>query len=221
MPERIAALLEACAAVLVRSANAQFEAGADAIQIGEGGAGAKMLSPAMYEQWLLPVHRRLIAQIDGPTIMHICGDIRPRLHLMSQTGMTCFNFDWCIPPVEMVTAAAGRFTVMGNVNTTDLLTGQPAEIRRQVAACVAAGVEIISPGLRDQSEMPQRQPPRDGRGDRPGSGVLRALPRLNGLPSLTRWVDALPLFSPRPEKSSRSDYVPPFTGPKDYGICLH
>lgn len=153
-PERIAALLEACAAVLVRSANAQFEAGADAIQIGEGGAGAKMLSPAMYEQWLLPVHRRLIAQIDGPTIMHICGDIRPRLHLMSQTGMTCFNFDWCIPPVEMVTAAAGRFTVMGNVNTTDLLTGQPAEIRRQVAACVAAGVEIISPGCAISPKCP-------------------------------------------------------------------
>ncbi len=153
-PERIAALLEVCTAVLVRSANAQFEAGAEAIQIGEGGAGGKMLSPAMYEQWLLPVHRRLIAAIDGPTIMHICGDIRPRLHLLSQTGMTGFNFDWCIPPAEMVAAAAGRFTLMGNVNTTDLLSGQPVEIRRQVAACLAAGVEIIGPGCAISPKCP-------------------------------------------------------------------
>jgi [methyl-Co(III) methanol-specific corrinoid protein]:coenzyme M methyltransferase len=152
-PERIAALLDVCTDVLVRYANAQFEAGADAIAIGEGGAGAKMLSPAMYQQWLLPVHRRLIAEIHGPTIMHICGDIRPRLGLLAQTGMTCFNFDWCIPPAEMV-AAAGHFTLMGNVNTTDLLRGPPAEIRCQVAACLAAGVQIIGPGCAISPKCP-------------------------------------------------------------------
>ncbi len=145
-PQRIAAFLDACTALLVRYANAQFEAGADAVAIGEGGAGAKMLSPALYQRWLLPVHQRLIAHVHGPTIMHICGDIRPRLPLLSQTGMTCFNFDWCIRPAEMVAAAAGRFTVMGNVNTTDLLNGTPAEIQRQVAENLAAGVQIVSPG---------------------------------------------------------------------------
>ncbi len=45
--------------------------GIDALAIGEGGAGANMLSPAMYEQLLLPGHQRMIGRIDGPTIMHI------------------------------------------------------------------------------------------------------------------------------------------------------
>jgi [methyl-Co(III) methanol-specific corrinoid protein]:coenzyme M methyltransferase len=139
-------LLDVCCEILVKCANAQFEAGADAIAIGEGGAGAKMLSPAAYEEILLPVHRRMVAQIDGPTIMHICGDILPRLDMIGRTGVTCFNFDWVVPPEKIVAAAAGQLTVMGNVNTSDLLSATPAEIAKQTQQNVRAGVQIISPG---------------------------------------------------------------------------
>ena len=145
-PAKVATYLDVCAEALVCCANAQFEAGADAISIGEGGAGARMLSPAAYEEWLLPVHRRMISRIHGPTIMHICGDVRARLHLLAQTGMTCFNFDWAVPPAEMAAAAAGRFSIMGNINTTDLLCAAPAEIARQAEENMAAGVNIVSPG---------------------------------------------------------------------------
>ena len=126
----------------------------DAISIGEGGAGARMLSPAAYEECLLPVHQRLISRIHGPTIMHICGDVRSRLHLLAQTGMTCFNFDWAVPPAEMAAAAAGKFSIMGNINTTDLLCAAPAEIARQVEECLAAGVHIISPGCATSPKCP-------------------------------------------------------------------
>jgi len=40
----------------------------------------------------------------------------------------------------------GRFSLMGNINTTDLHLGTPAEIERQVAENLEAGVDIISPG---------------------------------------------------------------------------
>ena len=145
-PRKIAAFLEVCVEGLIRCANAQFEQGIDALAIGEGGAGANMLSPAMYEKYLLPVHRQMIARIAGPVIMHICGDIMPRLHMLAETGMRCFNFDWSIPPKVMVEAARGKFSVMGNVNTADLLNARPAEIGRQVSENLEAGVNIISPG---------------------------------------------------------------------------
>jgi [methyl-Co(III) methanol-specific corrinoid protein]:coenzyme M methyltransferase len=35
---------------------------------------------------------------------------------------------------------------MGNVNTTDLLTGSPEDIRSQVFENLEAGVDVISPG---------------------------------------------------------------------------
>ncbi len=153
-PQRIRAFLDVCVDVLVRCGNAQFELGIDALAIGEGGAGAQMLSPAMYRQFLLPVHQQMIRRLRGPTVMHICGDVRPRLQMLAETGLTCFNFDWSIPPQTMAEAAAGKFTVMGNVSTTDLLNADPAEIERQVQEAVKAGVHIISPGCAVSPKCP-------------------------------------------------------------------
>jgi MtaA/CmuA family methyltransferase len=145
-PDLITHFLDVCVEVLVTCANAQFEIGIDALAIGEGGAGANMLSPDLYQRLLLPVHQRMLQRIEGPTIMHICGDVTPRLAMFKQTAMTCFNFDWAIAPEVIVRAAAGAYRVMGNVNTADLLNGTPLDIARQVEQNMAAGVDIISPG---------------------------------------------------------------------------
>ncbi len=155
-PERIVAFMDRTVDLLAAYGNAQFAEGADAIVIGEGGAGAQMLSPAMYEAYLLPVHKRLVARIQGPTILHICGDIRPRLGMLARTGITCFNFDWAIPPQDMVEAAWGHFSVMGNINTADLLYGAPETIEKQVEECLRAGVHIISPGCALSPKCPNR-----------------------------------------------------------------
>lgn len=145
-PGKIAGFLEVALEILVKFANAQFEMGIDAVSIGEGGAGANMLSPGMYEQMLLGVHEEMISRIKGPVIMHICGDIMPRLDMLERTGMTCFNFDWAVGPKEMAQASAGKFSIMGNINTTDLLYAEPSEIERQVIENLQGGVDIISPG---------------------------------------------------------------------------
>jgi [methyl-Co(III) methanol-specific corrinoid protein]:coenzyme M methyltransferase len=155
-PDKIRVFLDVATECLVTCAHAQLEIGIDALAIGEGGAGAQMLSPAMYESMLLPVHQRLLRRIEGPTIMHVCGDVTPRLRHMRQTGMTCFNFDWAIAPAAMVAQAAGAFSLMGNVNTTDLLSGAEAEIERQVFDNLEAGVDIISPGCAISPSCPNR-----------------------------------------------------------------
>ena len=153
-PEKIRQFIDLCVEVLVKCANAQFEVGIDAFAIGEGGAGANMMSPAMYEDLLLDVHRGMIARIDGPTIMHMCGDITPRLDSLAKIGLKCFNFDWDIEPKLMKQASEGKFTIMGNVNTTDLMQATPDVIQQQVAACLDAGVAIISPGCAVSPECP-------------------------------------------------------------------
>jgi [methyl-Co(III) methanol-specific corrinoid protein]:coenzyme M methyltransferase len=43
---------------------------------------------------------------------------------------------------------------MGNVNTTDLLTGSPDEIKAQVFENLEAGVDIISPGCAISPQCP-------------------------------------------------------------------
>ena len=153
-PDLVAHFLDVCVEVLVRCANAQFEIGIDALSIGEGGAGANMMSPQMYRSLLLPVHQRMISRIEGPTIMHICGDVSPRLTMFKETDMTCFNFDWAMSPEAIVEAADGAYRVMGNINTTDLLSGSPTDIERQVVSNLQAGVDIISPGCATSPKCP-------------------------------------------------------------------
>jgi len=153
-PGKILHFLEVASDILIKCANAQFESGADALAIGEGGAGGNMVSPAMHERFLLDVHRKMTQKISGPTIMHICGDITPRLHLLARTGFTCFNFDWAIKPEIIRPISEGKFTIMGNVNTTDLLRAGPEEIARQVIENIEAGVDIISPGCAVSPECP-------------------------------------------------------------------
>lgn len=155
-PGRIKHFLRICLEVLVRCANAQFESGADALAIGEGGAGANMLSPQMYSEFLLEVHQEMIRRIQGPTIMHMCGDITPRLGSLRQLGLDCFNFDWAIEPRLMKEKSQGSFSVMGNINTTDLLTGSPESIEAQVFAGLEAGVDIISPGCAISPKCPNK-----------------------------------------------------------------
>jgi MtaA/CmuA family methyltransferase len=153
-PGKISDFLNAAVDVLAESANAQLDAGAQAISIGEGGAGANMLSPTMHEKLLLEPHKRLVSAIRGYTIMHVCGDITPRLNLLTQTGMRCFNFDWDIEPKAIKKAVGDKMFLMGNINTTDLLNGTPAEIERQVNKCLDAGIDIISPGCAISPECP-------------------------------------------------------------------
>ncbi len=145
-PDRVHAMLDVAVEILARCAAAEVEAGADAVAIGEGGAGGNMLSPAMHRAFLSDAHQRLVAQIPAPTIMHICGNMTPRVDALIDSGITCFNFDWAVDPATMKEKAGGAFTLMGNINTTDLLLGTPHEIRQQVLGCVDAGIDIISPG---------------------------------------------------------------------------
>ncbi len=155
-PGRIKYFLEIATEILIRCGNAQFKAGADALALGEGGAGGNMLSPQMHKNFLLDTHKRLIKNIKGPTIMHICGDITQRLDLIAETGITCFNFDWAIKPKIMKKISNGKFKIMGNVNTTDLLMANPEEIERQVIENLQAGVDIISPGCATSPECPNK-----------------------------------------------------------------
>jgi len=153
-PSKIRHFIDVATDILIECANAQFDEGIDALAIGEGGAGGSVISPAIHERFLLEAHHKMVRRIKGPTIMHICGDITPRLHLLTTIGLTCFNFDWAIKPRTMKELSKGKFRIMGNINTTDLLISKPEEIERQVFESLEAGVDIISPGCAISPKCP-------------------------------------------------------------------
>ncbi len=145
-PEKMGHFIERAAEILIICANAQFDVGIDALAIGEGGAGANMLSPMMYEKFLLKVHQEMIKRIQGPVIMHMCGDISSRLGMLEKIGLAGFNFDWNIAPAVIKAVCGGKFKLMGNISTTDLLNATPETIEKQVFENLEAGIDMIGPG---------------------------------------------------------------------------
>ena len=139
--------------VAVVFARAQFQAGADAVTLADHATG-DLVSPDMYREFLWPIHCELARRIDGPVILHICGDTADRLAAIAHTGLTCFHFD---SKVSAQTAreivdrqgtvnGKSRLTLMGNINNpVTLLNGGPEDVRREVAECLRRGVQIIGP----------------------------------------------------------------------------
>ncbi|GAI84988.1 unnamed protein product, partial [marine sediment metagenome] len=67
-PDKVRSLLEAYIPVTVAFANAQLRAGADVVTLPDHATG-NMVSPKTYAQFLVPLHRKMLPQIGGPTIL--------------------------------------------------------------------------------------------------------------------------------------------------------
>lgn len=153
-PGQVGEVLRRLQPVAVLFAEAQLEAGADVITLGDHATG-DLVSAGMYREMLWPIHRELAQAISGPVILHICGNTADRLADIAHTGFASFHFDSRVPAArarqivdgEGLTAAGDRMvTLMGNINNPDtLLRGRPEDVAREVRECLAQGIEIIGP----------------------------------------------------------------------------
>lgn len=126
-------------------ARKQFEAGADAVTLGDHATG-DLVAPGMYRDFLWPLHRELAKAIRGPLILHICGDTLDRIPWISRSEMACYHFESKVSAAKARWAAGDRIALMGNINNPQtLLTGGPEQVAREVEECLLADIEIIAP----------------------------------------------------------------------------
>ena len=144
-PSKVKQIIERLMPAAIAFANAQIDAGADCILLGDH-ATADLCSPAAYKKFLQEVHSRLAEEIKAPVILHICGNTRDRIGMISQTKLNCFHWDTKSgPPEEMRQLAGERLALMGGVSNTLLLNGSPDDIFKQAKAAAKAGIDIIGP----------------------------------------------------------------------------
>jgi MtaA/CmuA family methyltransferase len=131
--------------VTIASVNAQFRAGADVVVVADHATG-NLISAAHYAELLLPFHQELTRQIDGPTILHVCGNCTDRLHHFAEAGFNAYHFEWQVDAREAVQTVGDKMVLIGNVNNPQaLLQGTPEDVYRQARYAIEAGVEIIGP----------------------------------------------------------------------------
>ena len=94
-PEFIKELLEICTSQAILFAEAQIEAGADFIGIGD--AAASLISGRMYRKFVLPYERRIIELIHAKGAkakLHICGNINALLNYIPESGADIVDVDY-------------------------------------------------------------------------------------------------------------------------------
>lgn len=124
-PEIFRALLETFADVVTDFLAYQIDSGADVVQLFDTYAG--VLTPADYREFLLPLHRRILADLDAPSIVFV-RNMNGRLDSLADAGADVVGLDWS---VEMANAREelGEVPIQGNLDPATLFS--PPEVVRE------------------------------------------------------------------------------------------
>lgn len=146
-PDYIHRIMERLTPMALEYANAQVEAGADAVIIGEATCTGDLISPNTYRDLIAPYHRQLCPNIKAPDILHICGKSTNHVPYIADVGTHCYNFDEGVDIKVAVEHLKGKVAIAGYVPAVSvLMNGTPEETYQSSVECLENGVDILTPG---------------------------------------------------------------------------
>ena len=149
-PDKIKPFLEVGLEVAKKFGQAYIEEGADAIVIEDMMASLDMISPKNFRTLAAPYEKELIASLDVPVILHICGKLDKVMLDIAETGATAISVESAVdvPAAKQAFAEKGYKTaIIGDISPSGvLLSGTPEEVKDAVHDALKRGVDIISPG---------------------------------------------------------------------------
>jgi uroporphyrinogen decarboxylase len=136
---------------------AQLEAGAGMLVILE--PSAVLLSPRLFQDFCLPLLRKIIATLAGPVILHICGDTDHLLPAMAATGAQGLSLDARVDLLEAVRVVPPETVLVGNLHPVEVmveLAPRQVEEKTQDLLRRMQGIEnfILSSGCDLPAETP-------------------------------------------------------------------
>jgi uroporphyrinogen decarboxylase len=150
-PAKVHAILQAYTQGAAELGMRQAERNVDAVLISSAFAGGGFISPAQYEQFVLPYEQQVVERIQAtgvPVYTHTCGNIGDRLELMVATGID--GIDTLDPPplgtVDLEDAkrrVGDRIFFKGNIDPVNTLL---RKTREEVRADALWRLTVGSPG---------------------------------------------------------------------------
>ena len=132
-PEAFRTLLSAFADVVREYLQFQIDRGADVVQLFD--TYAATLSPADYREFLLPLHRRILADLDAPSIVFV-RRMNGRLEQLEATGADVIGLDWTVE-LGQARQRLGDRPVQGNLDPSYLF-GDPSFVRERTRELIEA-----------------------------------------------------------------------------------
>jgi len=146
-PARIDAILARLVDVLEAVASTYFAAGIDYITVREMGAPADVISPRIFSKTVQPHLTELIRRIDGPKVLHICGNTLPILPMMAECGADAVSFDQKVDAAAARAASGPDIVLLGNIDPYKVLVdGKSRDVREAVRRAIEGGVDGVWPG---------------------------------------------------------------------------
>ncbi|MCP4141835.1 MAG: uroporphyrinogen decarboxylase [Chloroflexi bacterium] len=140
-PEWVKDLLEICVEVGIKFAQAQMEAGADIIGLGD--AIASQISPKMYHEFALPYEKRIfqaVHEMGGIARLHICGNTNKIISGMVESGANIIDLDSMVDMKAAAKEYGNQVSFMGNVDPVSvMLQGTPEGIYETTTECMTVG----------------------------------------------------------------------------------
>jgi len=122
-PEAFRTLLQSFADVVRDYLEFQIGNGADVVQLFDTYAG--VLPPADYREFVLPLHREILADLTAPSIVFV-RRMNGRLPLLAESGADAVALDWTVDMAD-ARETLGETPVQGNLDPS-VLYGPPEEI---------------------------------------------------------------------------------------------
>jgi [methyl-Co(III) methanol-specific corrinoid protein]:coenzyme M methyltransferase len=134
------------ASFLSRVGTAYRNAGADFITIHDMGGSPGFIGPARYEQFAYPAEKQLIAELQPPRVLSICGNTNKSMHLLARTGADAISVDQ-LNDIASARKLLNDTLLFGNIDpVVTLYQGDKAEITEAVRRAKEAGVDAVWPG---------------------------------------------------------------------------
>jgi hypothetical protein len=144
-PEFVHAVFELLLESAIENGESLLRTGIDAFYIGDAAASASLISPRHFERFCVPYYQRFCKHFAGRDILiylHVCGNSKPILELMADTGVHCIEPLDSVAGVSVADAkrrVGARVVLMGGVNTVLLSRGAPDEVRAEAIRCCREG----------------------------------------------------------------------------------
>jgi MtaA/CmuA family methyltransferase len=140
-PELTEELFEICTQQSIVFSEAQIDAGADMIGIGD--AAASLIGPQIYKDMVLSYEKRVIEAIHkkgAKARLHICGNISSILQYLPLTGADIIDIDWMVDFKVANSIFKGKCAACGNFDPVKImLNGNTDDVRAAVLSCIGDG----------------------------------------------------------------------------------
>ena len=166
--ELLLQLMEKTSDALIAFDTAIIKAGSDFANCGDSAASLDLISPAIYEKYAWPFEKKVFSALKpvceeyGAAIeLHICGNTKPILKKMSETGADIIEIDHKVPMKEAREIVGDRICLKGNLDPIEVLMNGSEELveeysRRAIEDAGKNGAFILGSGCEVAVQTPVR-----------------------------------------------------------------